>query len=59
MLEPTVRAYKADPVDGKKLGRVLEAMRLAPTACNLYPFQFLAIPTRGREEELHRIYRFS
>jgi nitroreductase len=53
----SVRAYRSTPVEDEKLNRVLEAMRLAPTACNLQPFQFLVIQTKGREEELRRIYR--
>jgi nitroreductase len=52
----SVRAYKPDPVEEDKLGQVLEAARLAPTADNRQPFQFLVIHTRGREEELRRVY---
>ena len=53
----SVRAYKPDPVADDKLQKVLEAARLAPTACNLQPFQFIVINTKGREAELRRIYR--
>jgi nitroreductase len=35
---------------------VLEAARLAPTAANRQPFQLFVIHTKGREEELSRIY---
>jgi len=52
----SVRAYKADPVEEEKLEQVLEAARLAPTAANRQPFQFLVIHTKGREAELRRIY---
>jgi nitroreductase len=52
----SVRAYKPDPVDDKKLERVLRAAQLAPTAANRQPFQFIVIHTAGREEELKRIY---
>ena len=52
----SVRAYKPDPVDDQKLQRVLEAARLAPTATNNQAFQLLVIHTKGREEELQRIY---
>ena len=54
-----VRSYKPDPVEEYKLEKVLEAARLAPTACNLQPFQLIVIRTEGREEELRRIYRSS
>jgi nitroreductase len=52
----SVRAYRPDPVEDEKLQEVLEAMRLAPTANNRQPFQFIVIHTEGREEELNRIY---
>jgi len=53
----SVRSYKPDPVENEKLERVLEAFRLAPTACNLQPFKVIVIKTMGREEELRRIYK--
>jgi nitroreductase len=53
----SVRAYKRRPVGQKKLQTVLQAMRLAPTATNNQAFQFLVIKTKGREEELQRIYK--
>lgn len=52
----SVRAYKPDPVEDDKLQKVLEAARLAPTACNLQPFQFIVIHTKGKEAKLARIY---
>jgi nitroreductase len=52
----SVRAYRSDPVEDDKLQKVLEAARLAPTACNLQPFQFIIIHTKGKEAELSRIY---
>lgn len=55
----SVRAYKPEMVEEEKLQQVLEAARLAPTACNLQPFQFIVIRTRGKEAELRRIYSAS
>jgi nitroreductase len=52
----SVRAYKPDLVEEEKLERVLEAARLAPTACNLQPFKIVVLKTKGREEELRKIY---
>ena len=52
----SVRAYGPRPVEEEKLARVLEAARLAPTACNRQPFRVIVIPTGGREDELRRIY---
>ncbi|OQA08460.1 MAG: FMN reductase (NAD(P)H) [Firmicutes bacterium ADurb.Bin373] len=55
----SVRSYKPDMVEEDKLGQVLEAACLAPTACNRQPFQFIVIKTAGREGELKRIYNRS
>lgn len=52
----SVRAYRQDEVEQEKLEQILEAARLAPTAANRQPFQLIVIHTRGREEELLRIY---
>jgi nitroreductase len=52
----SVRGYRSDPVEDEKLARVLEAARLAPTAANRQPFRMLVVHTRGREEELARVY---
>ena len=53
----SVRAYCPDPVEDEKLGAVLEAARLAPTAANRQPFQLVVMRTAGREEEIGKIYR--
>ncbi len=52
----SVRGYKSDEIEEEKLNLVLEAARLAPTAVNYQPFKFVVIKTKGREEELKRIY---
>lgn len=52
----SVRAYKPDPVEDNKLNQVLEAARLAPTAANRQPFRVIVVKTKGREQELKRIY---
>ena len=52
----SVRAYSSNPVEDKKLARVLEAARLAPTASNRQPYRLIVIHTEGREDELRRIY---
>lgn len=53
----SVRAYESTPVEQEKLEKILEAMRLAPSACNRQPYQFIIIHTEGRREELSQIYR--
>jgi nitroreductase len=52
----SVRAYLPDPVPEPLLHEVLEAARLAPSACNRQPFRVVVIRTRGSEAELLRIY---
>jgi nitroreductase len=52
----SVRGYKPDPVPDDLLVKVLEAARRAPTAANRQPFRLVVVPTKGREEELGRIY---
>jgi len=53
----SVRAYRSDPIEDKKLQAVLEAARLAPTAANRQPIQLVVMHTHGREEEIGKIYR--
>jgi len=53
----SVRAYKPDPVEDKKLQQVLETAVLAPTAANRQPFRLIVMHTAGRQEELNRIYK--
>jgi nitroreductase len=53
----SVRAYKPLEVEDEKLQTVLEAARLAPTACNLQPFKIIVINTAGKEEQLLSIYK--
>lgn len=39
----SIRSYTKRPVSKKMLAEVLEAGRLAPTACNYQPFQFVVV----------------
>jgi len=50
------RRYRSEPVEEEKLARVLEAARLAPTACNLQAFKLYVIPTVGHEDDVRRLY---
>ena len=52
----SVRAYRPDPVPDALLGQVLEAARVAPSACNRQSFRVVVIRTQGREAELLRVY---
>ena len=52
----SVRGYRPDPIDDETLVRVLEAARRAPTAANRQAFRVVVVHTRGREDELLRVY---
>jgi len=52
----SVRAYLPDPVPEPLLLEVLEAARLAPSACNRQPFRVVVIRTAGRGRDLLRVY---
>jgi nitroreductase len=52
----SVRSYKPEPVEDRKLQSVLEAARLAPTAANRQAFRLIVVATKDREPELLRIY---
>jgi len=39
----SIRGYKSTSIPGESLSRIFEAVRLAPTACNLQPFRFLVL----------------
>jgi nitroreductase len=50
------RAFKPDRIPDEQLSRVLEAMRLAPSACNRQPFRVHVLPTSEYREALRRCY---
>jgi len=52
----SVRAYRPDPIPDDVLRRVLDAAIIAPTAANRQSFRLYVIETKGREQELKRIY---
>ncbi len=52
----SVRRYTDAPVEQEKLNTILEAARLAPTACNLQPFKVVVIRTADHQEALKAIY---
>ncbi len=50
------RAYRRDKIPSNCLDAVLEAARLAPTACNRQPFRLLVLDTDQHQTALRRIY---
>jgi nitroreductase len=52
----SVRAYKPDAVEPERLEQVLDAARLAPTAGNRQAFKVVVMSTKGRQDELRKVY---
>jgi nitroreductase len=55
----SVRAYTQAEVEPDKLNAILEAGRMAPTACNLQAFRIVVIRTEDHKAELQKLYRGS
>lgn len=51
----SVRRYASIPVEEEKLGRVLEAARLAPTARNLQPFHIYVVESGENLDKLRTL----
>jgi nitroreductase len=52
----SIRSYTTEPVSDEQLNEVLEAGRLAPTACNLQPFQFVVVREKDHLAALAAAY---
>ena len=48
----TIRRFKPDPVSRELLERLVEAARLAPSAANLQPLEFIAVDAAGPRAEI-------
>lgn len=55
----SVRAYKKDAIEEEKLAAVLEAGRVAPTACNKQPQKIFVAQSRESREALASVCRFT
>jgi len=55
-LRRSIRAYKKDPVEDDKLGRILNAARLAPTAANRQPFSLIVVKNEQVKHKLKDTY---
>ncbi|MBN2072261.1 MAG: nitroreductase family protein [Candidatus Krumholzibacteriota bacterium] len=51
-MRTSVRAYKADTVEEEKLGRLLEAARLAPSGKNGQPWRFIVVKDKETRSRL-------
>ncbi len=52
----SVREYSSQPVEKEKLNYVLEAARLAPSACNLQPWSFYVIQNMEMLKKIQSCY---
>lgn len=50
----SVRRYSGRPVAREKIERCLEAARMAPSACNAQPWQFIVVDEPGLKEKVAR-----
>ena len=53
----SIRAYKPDPIEPQKLDRILQAGRLAPSACNLQPWAFVLITDPDVRKNFIKVYK--
>lgn len=53
----SVRAYKSQDISEEKLGRILEAARLAPSASNRQPWKFIVVRDLRKRQELVKAAR--
>lgn len=51
----SVRSYQEKPVEQEKLEKILEAGRVAPTACNLQPQRILVVRTKEGIDKLKKV----
>ena len=51
----SVRAYKPDPIDPEALNQILEAGRVAPTACNYQPQRIFVVQTEALRRKLAEV----
>lgn len=52
----SIRDYSDQPVEQEKLDYIIEAARLAPSACNLQPWRILIIQSDEGKEKIHMCY---
>lgn len=50
----SVRKYRSDPIPDDVLDRMLEALRLAPSACNYQPWRFVVVRDEQKCDALAR-----
>ncbi|MBL7170871.1 MAG: nitroreductase family protein [Candidatus Omnitrophica bacterium] len=53
----SIRKYKSTAIEEEKLNKVLEALQLAPTACNFQPFKFIVVKDKKVKNALVPVCR--
>lgn len=51
----SVRNFRSDPVSAEKLARIWEAVRQAPSACNLQPWRFAVVKSPAIRDKLRGV----
>ena len=52
----SIREYQDKSIEEEKLLRVLEAVRLAPSAANCQPWQFVVVKKEEIKKKFHKVY---
>lgn len=52
----SVRQFRSRTVESEKLDRILEAGRIAPSACNLQPWRFLVLQSEDALAKVRKAY---
>ena len=55
----SVRSFRQDPVEDAKMERILQAGRVAPTACNFQPQKVFVVKSPEMRERLAAVCRFT
>ena len=53
----SIRSYKSDAIDREALGRICEAVRWAPSACNIQPWMFRIVLNREIRNNICSVYK--
>jgi len=53
----SIRGYKNDPIPADALNRIAEAVRLAPSACNMQPWNFRIVLNETMRNNICQQYR--
>ena len=55
----SVRSFKKDPIEREKLEAIIEAGRVAPTACNNQPQKIYVVKSEDKLQALSQVCRFT